>query len=163
MQNTKALNSILEDPEVKSEIDGEASYEYRSTLAPPKDKKILVVEDDINHFSILEELIKEINPKAVLDWEVNMAGAIEKINASRENPWKNKLYDLVISDVFLEDGDSGIDLLEYCNSLKPKVNCILISTYTLDKLKVNNEKLDYIKKPIDFNLFYKKLAPILTT
>ncbi len=120
----------LNDPKIKSEIDGEASYEARSALAPPKSKKILVVEDDINHFGILEELIKEINPKAVVDWEVGMSGAIEKINATRVDPWKNKSYDLVISDVFLEDGDSGIDLLEHCNGLTPKVNCILNDIFT---------------------------------
>lgn len=173
MKNIKAFDhnkessvdlAYLEDLQVEeSEISGKASYEERSSLSPPKYKKILVVEDDVNHFGILEELIKEINPKAVIDWEVGMSGAVEKINSSRESPWRKNGYNLVISDVFLEDGDSGIDLLEFCNNLKPKVKCILISAYTLDNLKVNNEKLDYIKKPINFNLFYEKLAPILTS
>lgn len=150
--------------EAEPVLSGISADELKKTDCAPYDyKKVLLVEDDVTQFGVLEELIVEINPNVIIDWEGSVEGAINRIQTAMSSPLEVKNYDLIISDIFLSDGDSGIDLLKFCNDLNPKMECFLISAYSKEKLKLKALDVpDYIRKPIDFNLFYQKLAPLLS-
>ncbi len=69
--------------------------------------RFLVVEDDMGQWPLWENIIRSAFPNAHIDWETSEAGAEALLRHSFhiENP-----YDLVISDVFLDGEDTGIDL-----------------------------------------------------
>lgn len=69
--------------------------------------RFLVVEDDQGQWPLWDYIIKSIHPSAEIDYETTERGAESLLRNSfhAEAP-----YDLVISDVFLEGQDTGIDL-----------------------------------------------------
>jgi CheY-like chemotaxis protein len=129
-------------------------------------KKVLIVEDDLTQMNILEELLLEINPDLEIDWETNAESAIQRIAKSHAQ-FDTKHYDMVISDIALDNGSSGVELLKYCSEYEPQLETILITSYSSKNLKKyffkQVEPLDYIQKPIDFTIFYRKVAPHLVT
>ena len=69
--------------------------------------RILVVEDDRSQWPFWESIIKNNYPDAEVDWETTESGAEALL---RHSFHMDRPYDLVISDVFLEDEDTGIEL-----------------------------------------------------
>lgn len=69
--------------------------------------RFLVVEDDQSQWPLWESIIKSTHPNAEIDYETTEAGAEALL---RHSFHAEKPYDLVISDVFLEGEDTGIDL-----------------------------------------------------
>ena len=76
-------------------------------MAEPATYRFLVVEDDRTQWNFWESIIKNAFPEAEIDWETTEAGAEALLRHSFHT---DKPYDLVISDVFLADEDTGIDL-----------------------------------------------------
>src|SRR6478735_103819 len=69
--------------------------------------RFLVVEDDMGQWPLWENIIRSSFPKAHIDWETSEAGAEALLRHSFHT---EKPYDLVISDVFLDGEETGIDL-----------------------------------------------------
>ncbi|QLY26000.1 hypothetical protein [Bdellovibrio sp. KM01] len=69
--------------------------------------RFLIVEDDMGQWPLWETIIRSSFPNAHIDWETSEAGAEALLRHSFHT---EKPYDLVISDVFLDGEDTGIDL-----------------------------------------------------
>ena len=127
-------------------------------------KRVLVVDDDITQLNFLEDLIAEINPDVEVDWESDAHRAINLI-ASSSNQTDRRDYDLIISDIVLEGEASGMTLFEYCTSYQPNTDFLLISAHSREKLRnsyfKNYEPLEFMKKPLNFTAFYKRVMPKL--
>lgn len=127
-----------------------------------KVKKVLVVEDDFSQMNLMEELLLEINPETEIDWELEANTAIKTIvNEST----KGRGYDVVISDIELGPGLSGMDLFRYCAESEPYIEPVLISAHSRRKLRRKHfstaEPIDYFKKPINIEAFHQKMTRIL--
>lgn len=170
--NEKAMGLKLENfLDTQSLID----FEEEVALAPFNNlkkyfyteqcRKVLVVEDDFTQLGIIEDLIAEINPEIEVDWEIDAERAINRIVSASHSRDKRE-YNLVISDIFLGEGSSGVEIYRYCNEYEPRTKVVLISAQSKAKLRnsffKNSEPLEYLQKPLNFKLFYQKLAPILT-
>ncbi|MEK2689941.1 hypothetical protein [Bdellovibrio sp. GT3] len=70
-------------------------------------RRFLIVEDDTGQWPLWESIIRSGFPNARIDWETSEAGAEALLRHSFHT---EKPYDLVISDVFLDGDDTGIDL-----------------------------------------------------
>ena len=123
---------------------------------------MLIVEDDYAQSALIEEMLLEINPEVEIEWESNAKDAIDRIVTAKNN-LEMKAFDLVICDVVLEDDTSGIDLLKYNQYSDNETKVILISAHSKKRLDkkyyYNFSKIDFLKKPLNFNLFYNKIAP----
>ncbi|MBO9666049.1 MAG: hypothetical protein J7501_04490 [Bdellovibrio sp.] len=88
-------------------IAGEQNYCPLSLMQEPIALRFLVVEDDQSQWPLWESIIRANYPNAEIDWETTESGAEALLRHSFHT---EKPYDLVISDVFLEGEDTGIDL-----------------------------------------------------
>ena len=79
------------------------------TLEAAEAYRFLVVEDDMGQWALWENIILSTFPNAKIDFETSEAGAEALLRHSFHT---EKPYDLVISDVFLDGEDTGIDLWE---------------------------------------------------
>jgi DNA-binding LytR/AlgR family response regulator len=100
---------------------------------------ILVIEDEWLVAESLMKLVRELEPKAVID------GPLPSVRESREWLQQHPLPDLILSDIQLEDGVS----LDIFND---SINCPVIFTtayneFAIRAFKVNS--IDYLLKPID--------------
>lgn len=69
--------------------------------------KALVLEDDQTQWILWENVLRSCNPDIEIDWETSESGAETLI---KQAYLAGHPYDLVISDVFLEGPETGIDL-----------------------------------------------------
>ena len=69
--------------------------------------KALVLEDDQTQWILWESVLRSCNPDIEIDWETSESGAETLI---KQAYLAGHPYDLVISDVFLEGPETGIDL-----------------------------------------------------
>lgn len=128
-------------------------------------KKVLVLEDDDFQFSIIEELLLEINENIEIDRELDEHHGIYRFDKTINNP-REKNYDLIISDIVLLNNTSGLRVVNHCKFISPDTKCLLVSALSLSKIflkenKNNNVNVDIIPKPIEFNLFHELVSPAL--
>ncbi len=100
-------------------------------------KKILVVDDDAGSCELLSEIL------TAQDWEVRIAHSPEKALELSEN----ENFDLVISDINLEAGLSGLDLLK---RLREKSPVVLVTGFGSLETAVEATRegaWDFISKP----------------
>lgn len=113
-------------------------------------KKILVVVQDASQYELLDQIVEEINPNTDIDWDVSENGAIAKISKAIYSPISSKPFDIVIS--------ASLDLLKFCKELDPKIECIFVSTKSLEHLNGHiNDIDDQAQYSRDYDLLYKKL------
>ncbi|MDY3006693.1 response regulator transcription factor, partial [Anaerococcus porci] len=88
---------------------------------------------------------------------------------------KEEKYDILLIDINLKDGKTGLDLIEYILNENPKQNIIVLTSYDLDNYKEIAFKLgvkDFINKSVEIeelvtrikNVYdgnYKKLNKII--
>jgi DNA-binding NtrC family response regulator len=110
-------------------------------MAQPK-KKILVIDDDADTCSFLREILEEEG------WLVSAAMNADTALASVEV----EAFDLIISDINLNENLNGIDLLKKFRQLSPGAQVILISGFgTLETAigAVREGAFDFISKPFN--------------
>ncbi len=108
-------------------------------------KSVYIVEDDIELSSVMDRVLKTIDPKVNLDWCTSAEEAIEKIHGA----WSRgiaKPYDLIIADVFLDGSQSGLDFWNLCKREFPTIPVILTSASPLEKFFPPN--VDLTERPI---------------
>lgn len=76
-------------------------------LFAPDRKKFLVVEDDFSMQPIWEQIIKTVDPRAVIRWAASGETADKMIRDLKE---VNDGFDLIVADIFLAGEKNGIDL-----------------------------------------------------
>jgi len=92
----------------------------------PKPIRILIAEDDRIQWPLWESILKNTYSDVEIDWETTESGAEALLRHAYQN---NKPYNLVISDIFLEDRDSGVDLWNRYG--KAAHNFIFVSSLTV--------------------------------
>lgn len=127
-----------------------ASVHSQNDTEPVNSKaaRILVVEDDLSLWPFWENVLKDVLPRAEIDWETTERTA-EGLLKHRFN--KNSPYDLVISDIFLEGHETGIDLwTRYGEAAK---NFIFVSGMPAKKfdslMNMNFGYQAYLEKPLN--------------
>lgn len=150
--------------ELGPEEDVLSTYDLHQFFSDIKHKEILVVEDDLTQTDLIEEMLLDINSNAEIEWETDADRAWARITASEFAP-DAKGYDLIICDVVLEGGRNGVDLMNYCREINSRAKVILISAHPKSNLKnihfKNKAPVKYLKKPLNYGLFYNSVAPIL--
>ncbi|MBS1969524.1 MAG: response regulator [Bdellovibrionales bacterium] len=117
----------------------------------PKPVKVLVVEDDRIQWPLWESILKSAYSDVEIDWETTEAGAEALLRHAYQN---NSPYNLVISDIFLEGRDTGIDLWNrYGEAAYNFVFVSGLTTKNFDALMSTMSNLQgggpyYLEKPI---------------
>jgi two-component system NtrC family response regulator len=104
---------------------------------------ILIIDDELNQREILAGFFKKKN------YSVDISGSgiegIEKI--------KNKIFDLVLTDLKMPDKD-GLEVLEEVKKINPEISVIIMTAFGTVENAVKAMKsgaYDYITKPIDLD------------
>lgn len=106
-------------------------------------ESILIVDDDINLCTVLQEELNEVGYEA------------ESVNNGDEalNFIKNKSVDLMLLDLKMPVKD-GFDVLKEMNEKGIKLKVIVLTAYADVKSAIDSAKLganDFISKPYDFD------------
>ncbi|WP_457552401.1 sigma-54-dependent transcriptional regulator [Desulfobacula sp.] len=104
--------------------------------------KILIVDDDKAHLSMLQTVLKSLNHsiECVTDGE-------DAIRAAGDNP-----YDLILMDVRMANV-GGMEALEKIKSFNPSIPIVIMTAYSSVDKAVDAMKLgayDYLTKPLNF-------------
>lgn len=119
-------------------------------------KKILYVEDDRNSQYLVEQILRN-------NYDVDIAPHAKDVMT-----WVNlRNYDLILMDIKLDQGYSGLDLTKKIRTL-PSYQGVPILAVTAIAFPDQLENMiaqgctDAITKPIDFKLFKSKIANLLS-
>ncbi len=116
-----------------------------------KDKKVLIVEDDMIISMVLERMISKLGHK-VIDKVITGQGAIDSA--------LNLAPDLILMDIQLKDDIDGITAMERIRD-ESDVHVIYITgnsdQYNLSRAKDTNF-VDYLVKPIQMNHLKKSIG-----
>jgi two-component system NtrC family sensor kinase len=117
----------------------ETTSEYAREEAPACSLKVLVVEDD--------DAVREIT-KELLEGEGHSAVTASSVEEAQELLVSN-VFDLLISDVLLPGGASGVDLAKYVRANYENTKVLLMSGYSPETLQMNgnDDRLPLLAKP----------------
>ncbi len=102
--------------------------------------KILIIEDELHNFRMLEHMLSDINPAYEIEGPVCSVEEGRRFLSSHDAP------DLIIADIRLGDGLSFDFLGKYC----PEVPVIFTTAYSDHALKAfEYNSLSYLLKPVD--------------
>jgi signal transduction histidine kinase/ActR/RegA family two-component response regulator len=120
-----------------------------------KGERILLVED--------ERSVQEFTVKALIRSGYAVTSASSSEEAMQWFKKENGKFDLVFSDVVLPD-QSGIELVEKLQAMKPKIKVLLCSGYTDQKSQwpiIRKKGFRYLQKPYSLNDLLKTLKEVL--
>jgi len=104
--------------------------------------RILIIEDEIEAAWSLQEMIKKVNPSAII------IGIVDSIKAAKNWLSQNEEPDLLFTDIQLGDG-IVFEFLQSHNISCPIIFCTAFDEYLLQAFKMNG--IDYVLKPISEN------------
>lgn len=133
-------------------VVGTANKETEMTL--PKEKTILVAEDEVNNFRLINELLTSLNLKVV-----HANNGLEAVNSCSGD----KLPDLVLMDIKMPVMD-GINATKKIKESNPGLPVVAITAYVLDNDKkriLESGCDDYLEKPIHENAIIELLSKYL--
>jgi response regulator of citrate/malate metabolism len=140
--------------ELLSKHSGPASHPLRA----------LVLEDDIELSTVIEKVIKMIDPKIILDWATSAEEAVthlESVMKSVSHPH----YDLIVADIFLDGDSTGIDFWRSVQELCPGTPVLMTSALTLDRFfaTVGRQSISppYLQKPFTLTECKQSIEPLL--
>ena len=118
-------------------------------------KKILYVEDDLSSQFLVDHILKN---KYDLDVAAKGMDALRMAHATK--------YDLILMDIKLGKGKTGIDVTHELRQLPQYKNVpiLAVTAYAMpgdDDYFIDEGCTDYISKPIDFGEFKRKIAALL--
>ena len=126
-------------------------------------KSVYVIEDDIEMSTIIDRVLKSIDPSIILDWSTSAEEAIQKIQSALKKGVK-KPYDLIITDVLLDGSRSGIDFWQFCQNEFSKIPIVVTSACSKDSLFKTStplpKSLIFLQKPFSISeskKLFKKL------
>ncbi len=124
---------------------------------PPKNPKILIVEDDLYSYLLLKNALKSLDPEII--W-TKMGKEAIRIFADKKD------IDIVLMDIALPD-INGYLVTQEIKKIKKNIPIVAVTAYALpgDKEKCIAAGCDeYIPKPVDisylYNIFEKWGIPI---
>jgi two-component system response regulator AtoC len=104
--------------------------------------RILIVEDERGIQLALESLLRKAG------YEIVLAGSGDEAIAS----FQNQVFDLVITDLALGQGPTGLDVLHAIKASRPETPVVMITARGSEKIAVEAMKggaEDYVPKPFD--------------
>lgn len=109
-----------------------------------KYKKILIIEDDLVSFNLMQSFINDYDPDIKCFLAKNECDAIDIL--------KTYECDLVISDYFLDSDETGLQICEKIKSQFPNVECSIVSSlkyYQYQEI-INFSRIEpsFLEKPI---------------
>lgn len=96
----------------------------------PQPIKVLVVEDDKIQWPLWAHILKTTFYDVEIEYETTEAGAEAVLRRAYQN---DRIYNLVVSDIFLDGGNSGIDLWNRYGQVA--MNFIFVSGLTKNNFK----------------------------
>ena len=114
--------------------------------------------------SIIDRILKSIDPEIALDWSTNAEEAIQKIKKFIKKGLK-KPYQLIITDVLLDGSKTGIDFWKFCFQNYKNIPIVLTSSTHKDILFPNGvpDHIVFLQKPFSITDCKKLLKNILTS
>jgi response regulator of citrate/malate metabolism len=105
--------------------------------------RVLLVDDDLTFRPIYERLIREAADFVMIDWASNAEEAESLIEESISH---NMLYDLILSDIYLSDSVTGLDLWKRFRL--PETAFLITSGISLDKYESLMQTFNVNQRPI---------------
>ena len=118
-----------------------------------KVRSVYVIEDDLELSTVIDRVIKSIDPTVKLDWSTTAEEAITAIELAGQTG-KPAPYDLIIADFFLDGSQSGLDFWRLCKKHYPNIPVVLTSGTPLQSLVLDEELPDFpifLQKPFSIN------------
>jgi CheY-like chemotaxis protein len=116
-------------------------------------RKLLIVDDDPSIRPLMSAMIQKINPNSEIDWVASAEEALSRIQSRMAS---RMAYDVVLTDVNLGGGKSGLELAESCFASRIRSSLILMTGLASVKTE-----LPLIQKPFRFDSVRALLAPHL--
>jgi DNA-binding LytR/AlgR family response regulator len=110
--------------------------------------KILIVEDEINAFQYLRDMLKKINP------DIQVLAHLESVEDTVNWLTKNESPDLIFLDIELSDGRS-FEIFEHIQVDSPVIFTTAYDQYAIEAFKLNS--IGYLLKPIHIDDLRKSL------
>lgn len=129
-----------------------------------KQRSVYVVEDDIEMSTIIDRVLKSIDPDILLDWSTSAEEAIQRIRTAVKKH-ELKPYDLIIVDVFLDGSRSGLDFWRYCKREYEEIPIVITSANSRESLFSKTmplpEKPIFLQKPFTISECKKLFKELL--
>ena len=97
-----------------------------------RNKKVLVVEDDLSLQPIWVEIFRRCSPTIQLDWAVSCETAQKMIRKANDD---KSHFDLIVVDLFLAGSRTGIDLIHSSEVAQSKARTMLVSSAETAKIR----------------------------
>jgi DNA-binding response OmpR family regulator len=101
--------------------------------------RILIVEDDVEMWKLIERAIHAANPDVAIHWASDAEGARVALRSYR--------FDAVLADFMLEDSTSGWTVLSETRRLQPNARVAMASSMPLQIPEA--EECPFLQKPFD--------------
>lgn len=97
-----------------------------------RNKKVLVVEDDLSLQPIWVEIFRRCSPTIQLDWAVSCETAQKMIRKANDD---KSHFDLIVVDLFLAGSRTGMDLIHSSEVAQSKARTMLVSSAETAKIR----------------------------
>ncbi len=101
--------------------------------------RLLVVEDDLEMWRLIERAVRAASPDAAIHWAADADGA--RVALERYD------FDAVIADFLLPDSTSGWSVLRLSRALQPRARIAMASALPLRP--PGSEGVPFLRKPFD--------------
>jgi DNA-binding response OmpR family regulator len=125
---------------------------------------VFVVEDDVDLSTVLDRILRMIDPKVHIEWATSAEEAKARL-LSRSATGLSTPYDLMIVDIFLEGAENGLDFWKMVKNHFPEVPLVITSALPVDQylhhLGVDAGLPPFLAKPFTVNECKQLLKSIL--
>ena len=97
-----------------------------------ENRRILLVEDDIEMHHVFDGIIHDIDTKIQVDWVSSAEAALKRLEEAGHMSGATP-YELIVSDIFLDGKTTGIDLWNLCQRVYPTMPMVVMSGLPLHK------------------------------
>ncbi|MCC7440268.1 MAG: hypothetical protein IT285_01460 [Bdellovibrionales bacterium] len=127
--------------------------------------RVLVIEDDLALSTVIDRVLRELDPEVRVDWAVSAeeARAILRERVRREDSLRP--YDLILADVFLDGEHTGLDFWRWCQREFPDLPLVVTSGLPVDRffraLGPDEPSPPYLPKPFTVDECFDVLSGAL--
>jgi DNA-binding response OmpR family regulator len=118
--------------------------------AAQKKVRALILEDDIELSTVMEQVLKKVAPNLSLDWVTSAEEAMTRLDDVLSRKTESP-YQLIVADIFLDGESTGIDFWRSCQEILPGTPVLITSALSLDRFfaTVGQESISppYLQKP----------------
>ncbi|MCH2148338.1 MAG: sigma-54 dependent transcriptional regulator [Phycisphaerales bacterium] len=115
-------------------------------IHPELHAQILIVDDEVEHAEVMSEALRRVGHVCTI---VN--GAV-----AAEDELRFGAFDLVVTDLSMEEEDSGLRVLELAREHQPDAETIMVTAHgdvPTAKAALQGGAYDFIEKPLDLEVF----------